>query len=203
DGDAVLVPGTDQAKGRILDDDTVVVLDPEISVPPAFGFEEGDEADDVSELEFQVTLNVPVATPLELRFETADGSATAGSDYDAADGIVTIPAGGLFAIVPVTIHGDAEEEGPEQLTLELELLTPEVTGTIIDDDVEGPPFLSVQPVEIFEGDDGTRDVTVFVTLGGPATDTVSVDYATRDLTALAGSDYAATSGTLSFAPGET
>lgn len=211
DGDAVLVPGTDQAKGRILDDDTVVVLDPEISVPPAFGFEEGDEADDVSELEFQVTLNVPVATPLELRFETADGSATAGSDYDAADGIVTIPAGGLFAIVPVTIHGDAEEEGPEQLTLELELLTPgiatlltpQVTGTIIDDDVEGPPFLSVQPVEIFEGDDGTRDVTVFVTLGGPATDTVSVGYATRDLTALAGSDYAATSGTLSFPPGET
>src|SRR5690606_40176700 len=99
--------------------------------------------DDVSGLEFQVTLNVPGATALELRFETADGSATAGSDYDAADGTVTIPAGGLFAIAPVTTHRDAEEEGPEQLTLELELLTPgiatlltpQVTGTIIDDDV--------------------------------------------------------------------
>ena len=211
DGDAVLVPGTDQAIGRIRDDDTAVSLDPQIDVPPAFGFEEGDDASAVSDLVFQVTLNVPVSGDIELAYATSDLGATAGDDYDAASGTVTIPAGDTIATVIVTVRGDAEEEGPESLTLSLELLTPglavlltpEAIGTILDDDVQGPPFLSVQPASIFEGDDGTRELIAFVTLGDVVSGTVTVDYATRDLTALAGSDYAATSGTLTFAPGDT
>ncbi len=42
-----------------------------------------------------------------------------------------------------------------------------------------------------------------VTLSTAAADTVTVAYTTQDGTALAGTDYVATSGTLSFAPGET
>src|SRR5262249_50243937 len=42
-----------------------------------------------------------------------------------------------------------------------------------------------------------------VRLSAPAAATVSVKYATANGTAVAGSDYTATSGTLSFAPGET
>src|SRR5690606_16474381 len=109
EGDAVPAPGLDRAKGRILDDDTPVVLDPQIDVPPAFGFEEGDDANSLSELVFQVTLNVPVNAPIELEYQTSDLGATAGADYDAATGTVTIPAGDTIALVPVTIRGDAEE----------------------------------------------------------------------------------------------
>lgn len=211
EGDAVLVPGIDQAAGRIMDDDTPVSLDPQIDVPLAFGLEEGDDANVTSEMTFQVTLNVPVSGDVELGYTTADLSATAGVDYDAASGTLTIPAGDTIGLVPVTVRGDADEEGPESLALRLELLTPglavlltpEATGTILDDDIQGQPFLSVLQASIFEGDDGTRELTAFVTLGDPASGTVTVDYATRDLTALAGSDYAAASGTLSFAPGET
>ena len=42
-----------------------------------------------------------------------------------------------------------------------------------------------------------------VSLSGPSTELVAVDYTTADGAAVAGSDYIATSGTLSFAPGET
>ena len=46
-------------------------------------------------------------------------------------------------------------------------------------------------------------VLIFVTLSAAATSTVTVSYATSNGTAKAGSDYAAKSGTLTFAAGET
>ena len=62
------------------------------------------------------------------------------------------------------------------------------------------PELSIDAVTVNEGD-GTAEFTVTLDLVSGAT--VTVDYATSDGTALAGSDYTAKSGTLSFAPGET
>ena len=52
-----------------------------------------------------------------------------------------------------------------------------------------------------EGVDEAIDFAV--TLSRAATGTVTVDYATEDRTATAGTDYTAASGTLTFAPGET
>jgi len=45
--------------------------------------------------------------------------------------------------------------------------------------------------------------TIEVTLSAPSAQTVTVDYATSDGTAVAGSDYTAASGTLTFTPGDT
>ena len=42
-----------------------------------------------------------------------------------------------------------------------------------------------------------------VTLSGPSCSTVTVHYNTQDSSAVAGSDYVATSGTLVFSPGQT
>ncbi len=47
------------------------------------------------------------------------------------------------------------------------------------------------------------DALVTATLSAPSTDTITVDYATADGVGMAGSDYVATSGTLTFAPGVT
>ena len=63
-----------------------------------------------------------------------------------------------------------------------------------------PPTLSVLDTAVNE-DDGS--VGFLVTLDPAATGTVTVNYATADGTAVAGTDYTATSGTLTFAPGET
>ena len=62
------------------------------------------------------------------------------------------------------------------------------------------PELSIADVAVNEGD-GTVEFTV--TLDQASGATVTVNYATSDGTAEAGSDYTAKSGTLSFAPGET
>lgn len=54
-----------------------------------------------------------------------------------------------------------------------------------------------------EGDVGSTVWNLPVTLSPPQAATVTVDYQTVDDTATAGADYVATSGTLTFAPGET
>ena len=67
--------------------------------------------------------------------------------------------------------------------------------------VQGPPGLSVANARVEEAAGATADFAV--TLSRAASGTVTVDYATSDGTATAGSDYTATSGTLTFAAGET
>jgi hypothetical protein len=68
-----------------------------------------------------------------------------------------------------------------------------------------PPvvYVSIGDVTVTEGDAATRTVTFTVTLSQPATAYSEVYYNTADITALAGSDYNATSGLVPFAAGET
>ena len=66
-----------------------------------------------------------------------------------------------------------------------------------------PPSVAVGDVTITEGNSGTRVATFTVTLSAAYDRTVTVPYATADGTAIAGGDYQAQSGTLSFAPGQT
>ena len=66
---------------------------------------------------------------------------------------------------------------------------------------EDSSSLSVADAEATEEEDNTMDFVV--TLDPAASDTVTVDYATADGTATAGEDYTATSGTLTFAAGDT
>jgi hypothetical protein len=54
-----------------------------------------------------------------------------------------------------------------------------------------------------EGDSGSKPATITVRLSNPTGRSVGVSYATADATATAPADYAATSGRLEFAPGET
>ena len=67
--------------------------------------------------------------------------------------------------------------------------------------IQGPPGLAVADAEVEEAANAT--LAFAVTLSRPPSSTVTVDYATSDGTAVAGSDYTATSGTLTFAAGET
>jgi hypothetical protein len=63
-------------------------------------------------------------------------------------------------------------------------------------------LLGIDNVELPEGNTGTTAFVFTVALSESSAAPVTVDYSTRNGTAQAGSDYAATSGTLTFAPGE-
>ncbi|MEO0992226.1 MAG: ExeM/NucH family extracellular endonuclease [Pseudomonadota bacterium] len=63
--------------------------------------------------------------------------------------------------------------------------------------------LSIDDVSQAEGDAGTTDFVFTVTRSGDTSGTTTVDFATADGTATAGSDYTAASDTLTFTAGET
>lgn len=63
-------------------------------------------------------------------------------------------------------------------------------------------LLAIDNVELVEGHSGTTAFVFNVSLSLASASAVTVDFATRNGTALAGSDYIATSGTVTFAPGE-
>ena len=145
-----------------------------------------------------------------LDYATADATATAGSDYVAANGTATFTAGGaLTQTVSVTINGDTAPEGNETFQLNLTNLASTVgtaaitdaqgIGTIDNDDAT-PPSITINDVSIVEGNAGTSIATFTVTRTG-GTDAFTVDFATANGSATAGSDYVAANGTLSFGVG--
>ena len=67
--------------------------------------------------------------------------------------------------------------------------------------IAGPPTLAVADAEVDENSGATLDFAV--TLSRVLTDPVTVGYSTADDTASAGADYTNTTGTLTFAAGET
>src|SRR5262249_24494256 len=74
--------------------------------------------------------------------------------------------------------------------------------TILNDD-QNVPLMTVADASVVEGNAGQRHVTFTVSLSAPSSVPVTVNYATANGTAAAGSDYQATSGSLTFPPGET
>jgi hypothetical protein len=76
-----------------------------------------------------------------VNFATANGTATAGSDYLAASGTLTIPAGQNVGYVTVWVTGDKTKEGDETFYVQLSNPSPnaylgntQATGTISNDD---------------------------------------------------------------------
>ena len=69
--------------------------------------------------------------------------------------------------------------------------------------VRPSPSLSINDVSITEGDSGTKTMNFTVTLSAASNQTVTVDFATANGTAMAPSDYQSASGTLTFTTGQT
>jgi hypothetical protein len=161
-----------------------------------------------SQAVFTVTLSAPAGPAgVTVHYATADGTATAGSDYGASSGDLTFGVGQTVATFPVTINGDLADEPDETFTVNLSSPVNAVIavgtgqGTITDDDPT--PALSVNDVTVTEGDSGTVSAVFTVSLSGLTGRTVTVHYATADDTAMAPADYLSASGTLTFTPGQT
>jgi hypothetical protein len=65
------------------------------------------------------------------------------------------------------------------------------------------PGISIGDATLAEGNTGTVNAQFDVTLSAASSQTITVSYATSDGTAIGGADYQASSGTLTFSPGQT
>ena len=78
------------------------------------------------------------------------------------------------------------------------------SGTLAGGQVVRPlPTLIISDESISEGDSGTKTMTFSATLSAASNLVVTVKFATADVSATAGADYEAATGTLTFNPGET
>jgi hypothetical protein len=156
--------------------------------------------------EFIVTLSAPSTETVTVEWNTANGTATAGTDYQATSGTVTFAPGETSKSVAVLVIGDRLAEPNETFSLRLSQATngfisdDQGVGTIRDDE----PRISINSRSLPEGHNGTKGMTFTVTLSVAYDQLVTVNFMTRSGTATTGDrDYNATSGTLTFAPGET
>ncbi|HVT76669.1 MAG TPA: Calx-beta domain-containing protein [Acidimicrobiales bacterium] len=159
---------------------------------------------------FPVTLSSPSSRTITVHVTTNNGSgtATAGTDYTAGGTDLTFNPGETRKDFDVTVIADTLDEPNETFTATISaptnatLGTPTTgTATIVDDD--DASALSIDNATVTEGNSGTTNATFHVTLAPASGQTVTVHYATADGTATQPDDYTATSGDLSFAPGDT
>ena len=152
--------------------------------------------------------------PVTVHYQTADNTATAGSDYVAIpDTVLTINAGNLSAPaavgnVLVTVNGDTTYEANETFFVNLSspsgatIADSQGLGTITNDDAA--PSFTIDDVTHNEGDAGTTAYVFTVTRTGATALASSVDFTTQNGSAtLADTDYQLNTGTLNFTSAQT
>ena len=159
-----------------------------------------------------LTLDKDYQGGLTVDYATADNSANAGSDYDAVSGTATFAGtAGETVTFMVPITEDMVVEGTESLDILLSNATPlaspagpiaTANGSVSITDNDGEATVTADVTSV---DESTGMATVTLTLDSDYQGGLTVDYATGDNTANAGSDYVAVTGTATFAgtAGET
>lgn len=138
--------------------------------------------------------------------EISDADAIAGVDYVVKYGNLRFAPGETSQSISIAVIGDTLGELDESFYVDLTnasnaaISHPSAIGVIVNDD---PPAIRVLDVSSYEGNTGTKGFTFTVDLSVPSDQQVSVTYATANGTAIPGTDYQPTSGTVTFAPGET
>jgi hypothetical protein len=164
------VPLDVEATGTIIDDDSVTVDNPTISISDNSTLE-GDSG--TKNLSFTVTLDEAAPdSGVSMNYTTSDGTATlANSDYQSASGSLTIPPGATTGTINVSIVGDTDVEADETFTVSLSspvngiLGDSSATGTIInDDETEGEIINCVQIIGADQQIDSSSTLESCVTI---------------------------------------
>lgn len=157
-----------------------------------------------------VSLHAPSTSPITVDYTSSNATA-GGGDYDYPGGTLYFAPGETTKTVQVQVYDDTAAEGRETFYVGLRNPTNATLGkawamvNVVDDDtVVDQPQIWVEDV-VTDEKQGTASFVLRLgqVLGEATNGTITVDYSTRDGTALAGLDYVARSGTLSFVPGES
>ena len=198
---AFAVIGTATGTGTITNDDgpTLSIDSPRVA--------EGDSA--TANLVFTVTLSEASAAEVRVTYTDGGGTATPGTDYTSfASNTLTFAPSETTGTITVSVTGDTTAEPNETVVVTLSgaagavIATATGTGTIANDD---GPTVSIGSASVAEGDRGSVDLALPVTLGAASAQQVTVAYEDAGTgTATSGTDYRALdAGTLTFAPGDT
>lgn len=153
------------------------------------------------------------ANSITVDYATSQSTATSGINYNDVRGTITFAAGETSKSFPVTLLDNATIDGNKNLIVKLSNPTggaildnpSSVTLTVVDDEVNksgtGTVMFSDASYTAHQKDGGSAIITVQRRAGFQGA--VTVNYATSDSTAVAGVDYISTSGTLTFAQGES
>ena len=184
-----------QSVVTITDDDSA----PSLSVSDAVTLNENSAA-----ISTTVSLSNPSVSNVSVNWSTSDNTAVAGEDYNTAGGVLIFSPGEVSKTISVNILSDNIPEGIETFSIVLSnvsagAMISDGSGTITITDDDGNPGISVSSVSVSE-DAGIASIDVDLSHTTPLT--VSVDYATVNLSAKAGEDFTYSSGTLTFLPGE-
>lgn len=154
---------------------------------------------------FVVALSAPASQPVSFTYATANGTATAGSDYVATSGgPVTFAVGEVEKPVVVLVNGDTVDETQETFFLDISNVTNATVsssrgnGFINDDD---GPTISINDVSITEGNAGTKSATFTLTLSGSSVEAIAIRATTAPGTATASTDYNSVNTVVIFNPG--
>ena len=155
------------ATGAICTDDDRKLSHPTsatVAGPPAISVRDASVQEaDGAVLTFTATLSHASSSTITVGYATSDGTATAGSDYTAANGTLTFNAGDTSQTVQVTVQTDSVDEGQETLTLTLSspvrATLANATGTgSIEDDVSSSSAVVNSPPNGLPAISGTPEV---------------------------------------------
>ncbi len=137
-------------------------------------------------------------------YQTVDGTAVSSQDYTSNSGSLSFSPGVVSNSISILITGDTDDESGESFSVQLlnvsangVILAPTNTVVGIEDD-DGPGEVNFSSATYTEGESG-GSTTITVLREQGSSGFITVDYQTSDGSATAGSDYATSSGTLSFA----
>jgi hypothetical protein len=153
---------------------------------------------------FTVRLSERSNRPERVLISTTAETATLGKDYFLQNGVQLLFApGDTVKTFTIRTNVDSLAEGIETFRLEATPLnrpaSQRLSAAVRIWDIV-PTSLTVTGGSIVEGNDGRKNATFELTLTGSPILPVTVQYATRNGTATAGSDYEAVDGSLTFTP---
>jgi probable HAF family extracellular repeat protein len=156
---------------------------------------------------FTVSLSAATSFPVTVCYDTADGTAYAGLDYQSASATLTFAPGETSKTISISVISDRIAEANETFYVNLSqptnatIAAGQGVGTILDDE----PRISISDVSRAEGSKGQTTLFTFtVTLSAAYDQPVTLSFHTVNGTATtADHDYVAQTGTLTFSPGQT
>ena len=191
----------------VLGDDpvsTITIQDNEPEPQLTFGQASLTLTEDTASTPVTLTLSAPAGVTVTVNYQTSNQSAVEGQDFILASGQLVFPPGSLNQSFNLALIDDAMDEPPETFLLTISDAVNATVGqssqTVTIEDNDTMPHIFLSPATLNVKEDGGEAV-VTATLSAPSGFFITVQFFTSNLSALAGSDFSPTSGTLTFDPG--